>query len=80
MQTRIQKWGNSLAIRIPRAFATEVNLQHNTPVDISLLEDKIIIKPIAEPELTLEELLAGIKEENLHGEVDTGSAAGNEIW
>ena len=80
MQTRIQKWGNSLAIRIPSAFATEVNLQHNTPVDISLREDTIIIKPIVEPELTLEELLAGIKEENLHREVDTGSAAGNEIW
>ncbi|MFC1957266.1 AbrB/MazE/SpoVT family DNA-binding domain-containing protein [Chloroflexota bacterium] len=49
MKTRVQKWGNSLALRIPKPFATEVGLQRETTVEISLANGKLIITPIAKP-------------------------------
>jgi len=80
MRTRIQKWGNSLALRIPKSFATEVGLQKETAIEISLADGKLVITPVAEPKLTLNQLLAKVTEENLHHEVNTGPAAGNEMW
>jgi len=80
MKTRVQKWGNSLALRIPKSFATEVGLERETAVDISLAAGKLVITPVAKPKATLKQLLAKITKENLHHEVDTGSAVGNEAW
>ncbi len=80
MKTRVQKWGNSLALRIPKSFANEVGLERETAVDISLSSGKLIITPVAKPKPSLNQLLAKITEENLHHEVDIGSAIGNEIW
>ena len=80
MRTRIQKWGNSLALRIPKAFATEVGLQRETPIEVSLADGKLIITPVANPKPTLKQLLAKVTRENLHHEVDTGPAVGNETW
>jgi antitoxin MazE len=80
MQTRVQKWGNSLALRIPRSFAAEVRLREDTPVELSLEEGKLVIRPLAEEPLTLEELLRGVTEQNLHGEWVTGRAIGKEAW
>ncbi|MBW1727344.1 MAG: AbrB/MazE/SpoVT family DNA-binding domain-containing protein [Deltaproteobacteria bacterium] len=80
MQTKIQKWGNSLALRIPKSFALNVNLKQNELVDISIEKGKIIISPIAQKEYSLEELLKGVLENNLHSEFDTGAPAGKEIW
>ncbi len=79
MRVRIQKWGNSLALRIPRAFAKEAHLEPNTEVEVSLVEGKLILIPV-EPEFTLEDLLAGITEDNIHHEIETGPAVGNEVW
>jgi len=80
MQTRIQKWGNSLALRIPKAFAIEARLEEDAVVDIALVEGQIIIKPIAAHEWTLEELLAGVTRNNIHREIETGSKVGKELW
>ena len=80
MRTRVQKWGNSLALRIPKSFATEVGLQRETSVEISLADGKLIITPVAKPKLTLKQLLARVTKENLHHEVDSGPAIGNETW
>ncbi len=80
MRTRVQKWGNSLALRIPKAFADEAGLQKETPVEVSLANGKLVITRVTAPELTLKQLLAGVTEENLHREFDTGPAAGNETW
>jgi antitoxin MazE len=80
MRTRVQKWGNSLALRIPKSFANEVGLQKETSVEVSLAEGKLIITPITRPELNLNQLLAKVTKENLHHEVDTGPAVGNEVW
>ena len=80
MRTKIHKWGNSLALRIPRGFAIHAQLDNNSEVDIQLEDKQIIIKPVTRQQLTLEDLIAGINSENIHNEVNTGSEQGNEIW
>ena len=80
MKTRIQKWGNSLALRIPKSFADEVGLQRETTIEMSLADGKLVITPVAKPKPTLKQLLAKVTMDNLHNEVDTGSASGNEMW
>ena len=80
MRTRVQKWGNSLALRIPKAFATEIGLQRNSPVEVSLVDGQLVIVPVVEPVFTLEHLLAQVTEDNLHGEIETGPAVGKEVW
>ncbi len=80
MRVQIQKWGNSLAIRIPKAFAKETTIKQGTFVDLSTQEGSLVAKPIKDLNYTLEELLAGVTKENLHGEVDTGAAMGREVW
>ncbi len=80
MKTRVQKWGNSLALRIPKSFATEVGLRTDSSVDVTLVKGKLVIAPIVKRELTLKALLAQVTDNNLHHEVDTGSAVGSEAW
>jgi antitoxin MazE len=80
MHAKVQKWGNSLALRIPKAFAVDTQLENDSMVEISVVEGQIIVKPLVKPEWTLEEMLAGINQQNIHNEIDTGSATGNEIW
>jgi len=79
MQTKIKKWGNSLALRIPKSFALDAKLKQNELVDISIDKEKIIITPICEKEYSLNELLEGVSADNLHGEFDTGVPVGKEI-
>ena len=80
MRTKVQKWGNSLALRIPKAFARDVQLENDSLVEINIVEGQIIITPVEPPSWTLEELLAGINKKSIHREVDTGSILGNEVW
>ena len=76
----MQKWGSSLGIRIPKAFAHEAHLEEDTPVEMALVDGKVVLVPVPDPAPTLEELLAGVTDENRHGEFDTGPAVGNEVW
>lgn len=80
MQSRVQKWGNSLALRIPKSFAAEIGLADETAVEISLVEGKLVVSPIQKPTYTLKELLAGVTNDNIHNEEDTGTPEGNEVW
>ncbi|HSG43672.1 MAG TPA: AbrB/MazE/SpoVT family DNA-binding domain-containing protein [Anaerolineales bacterium] len=80
MLTKVQKWGNSLALRIPKAFALDAQLENDSVVEISIVDGQIVIKPVTAPTWTLEELLSGINKTNIHHEVDTGSPVGNEVW
>lgn len=80
MKTRIQRWGNSLALRIPKSFAAEAGLQKETSIELSVSDGKLIITPLAEPGFTLTQMLSKINEDNLHRETDTGKAVGNEVW
>lgn len=80
MRAKVQKWGNSLALRIPKAFAAEVGLANDTAVEITVKGRKMVIEPVVSPALTLEQLLRDVTKENIHAEMDTGPAQGNEIW
>lgn len=80
MRTRVQRWGNSLAVRIPKSFAAELQLDNNSEVDLSLVNGQLTVLPVATPLWTLDTLLAGITEANVHQDVSTGSAVGQEVW
>jgi antitoxin MazE len=80
MQSKIQKWGNSLAVRIPKHFVKEAHLSYGTSVDLSVADGKLVIDPHTEPVYRLEDLLRGVRKSNIHSEVDTGAAAGRELW
>ena len=80
MQTTIQKWGNSLAVRIPKAFVKEARVAYGTAVDLSVDDGKIVIDPHPKSEYRLEDLLKGVTHRNRHAEVETGDAAGREVW
>ena len=79
MKARVQKWGNSLALRIPKSFAAEAGLRENAPVELSLVEGKVVVQSVSPEPLTLDELLRGVTDDNLHEEWDTGPAVGREI-
>jgi antitoxin MazE len=80
MKTRVQKWGNSLALRIPKSFAAEAGLGVGAAVELSVVKGTLVVKPIKPEPLTLEELLRGVTSDNLPGEWDTGPAVGKEVW
>ena len=80
METRVQKWGNSLALRIPKPLASQIGLEPNSPVELSLRGDKLMIELVTPPELNLDDLLARVTRDNIHGEVDTGPPIGREVW
>jgi len=78
--TKVQRWGNSLAVRIPKSFAEEVGLMHGSPVEMRLVDGGLLVEPASTRPLSLEELLDGVTDSNLHAEVDTGPAQGSEAW
>lgn len=80
MLTKVQKWGNSIAVRIPKAFADEMHITAETTVEIRVEDGKLVIESVGRPVYTLDELLAGITPENLHEEVDWGEPVGKETW
>ena len=80
MITRVRKWGNSLALRIPKSFANEIGLENEASVEVSLADGKLVITPVPKPVLNLNQLLSKITRENLYVEVDTGRPVGNETW
>jgi antitoxin MazE len=80
MRTKIVKWGNSLGLRIPKAFAEEVQMSDGAEVDLSLEGDHLIIRVLPHQKANLDDLLAGITDDNLHDEIDSGDPAGGENW
>jgi len=80
MQLAVRKWGNSLAIRIPKTIATESDIGEGSLVEIRLKKGSLIITPVRSRDYSLDELLEGVTAENIHGEVDTGARVGKEQW
>jgi antitoxin MazE len=79
MNTQVGKWGNSLAVRIPGTYAKELHLKDGMELEVTILDDGLLLRP-RKHEYTLEELLDQVTPENLHGETDWGSAVGREAW
>jgi antitoxin MazE len=80
MLLRVQKWGNSLALRIPAAFVRETGLGPGANVDLQLDGKRLIITPSPGGPYSLEELVDGITEDNRHEAWDTGAPQGREVW
>jgi antitoxin MazE len=80
MVTKIQKWGNSLGLRIPKSFAKEAGVEEGSAVDISIQGDRIVIKTVRPTRYELDDLLSRVRKDNLHDEIDTGEPIGREVW
>ena len=80
MRVRVQKWGNSLALRIPRSFAAETALDPGAEVDLTLEAGRLVVTPVDPPAHSLEEFLSRVSASNLHDEHDTGRSVGTEVW
>ena len=80
MRTKIQKWGNSLGLRIPKSFAEEAQLHAGSAVDLSMDDGRLIVRRWRVPPYRLEDLLSKVTKDNLHKEVPTREAVGREAW
>ena len=79
MQLAIAKWGNSLALRLPRHVARDANLTEGATVDLSVKDGSIVVTPVRK-KYSLDDLLAQMTADNLHPEVDWGEPKGDEVW
>ena len=77
---KLAYWGNCLALRIPSSLAREVCFEEGTSAKLSVVKGKLVVAPVDEtPVYRLSDLVAGITDENLHGEIGTGAAVGREF-
>ena len=79
MHTSIDKWGNSLGVRIPSLLAKKLGIKVGTSIEVDIIDDKLIISKKEETE-TLEMLLNGITKDNIHVDYLKDEAKGNEVW
>lgn len=80
MLTKIQRWGNSLALRIPRSFAAEAEVEAGSLVDISVGREGLRVRPVRRRKYELRKLLRAVTRKNLHKEVTAGRPLGREAW
>jgi antitoxin MazE len=80
MRSQIRKWGNSLAVRIPRSVAADLGVVQDSSVELSVEDGCLLVRPSTASPYALETLLAAVTAENLHAEVDLGTAIGKEAW
>jgi len=80
MRKKVNKWGNSLGLRIPKLVAAEVGLEEDSLVNITIVNGSIVISPARETPLELEAILNQVTKENHHGEANTGPSTGREAW
>lgn len=75
----IQKWGNSLAIRIPQALAGQLEVEAGATVELQVREGELVVRPVRSKKLSLGELLKNCRPSQLHGETDFGADVGREV-
>ncbi|MFA6240247.1 MAG: AbrB/MazE/SpoVT family DNA-binding domain-containing protein [Candidatus Hydrogenedentales bacterium] len=78
MQVRVQKWGESLALRIPKSIASDMGITAESAVELQMRNGKLEVAAMAQSSLELDRLLALVTEENVHGEIDSGRPVGRE--
>lgn len=79
MQLAIAKWGNSLALRLPRHVAKDANLTEGAPVELTVRDGTVVVTPVRK-KYRLDDLLAQMNENNKHAETDWGEPQGDEVW
>ena len=75
----IQRWGNSLAVRIPAALASELAVVEGTQIEVAARDGELIVRPVTRRKFKLKELLVNCKPSQLHGETDFGPDVGREV-
>jgi antitoxin MazE len=80
MRAHVRKWGNSLALRIPRTFAADANLEDGTAVELTVADGRLVAAPVRPHGPSLRRLLAGVRPGNLHEETTWGARVGKESW
>lgn len=80
MTTIVQKWGNSLALRIPSALAKDIHLHQGSMVDVAVVEGEMVVKPRGQNKVSLSHMLKSITKNNRHSEQNSEGAAGREVW
>ncbi|MGP1680486.1 MAG: AbrB/MazE/SpoVT family DNA-binding domain-containing protein [Burkholderiales bacterium] len=80
MKVLLKKWGNSAAVRIPASVMEAAHLNLDQAVDVKEEDGRIVIEPNRPKVYLLEDLVGGITRANLHDSIDTGPAAGREVW
>jgi antitoxin MazE len=80
MKTKAQKWGNSLAVRLPRPVAQKVGIKLDDPLEIQISKGRVVLIPSSAPEYRLSDLLKKVTKKNIHHETDWGKPRGKEIW
>lgn len=77
MEAHIQKWGNSLGLRIPMQLAKQLKLHQGSPVTIEIEDDRMVIQS---PKYNLDTMIADITPENRHHQILDDEQQGNEEW
>jgi antitoxin MazE len=80
MLKKIQKWGSSLALRIPRSLADDAGVEVGSEVDLSVRRGDLIVKPSGRRRYRLDDLLRKVTSENIHAEMPTGAPVRREVW
>jgi antitoxin MazE len=80
MNATVQKWGNSLALRIPSSVAKDIQLHQGSAVELAVEDGKMIVKPSKKRKASLAQLLKGVTKDNRHSEQDWGAPVGLEAW
>ncbi|HEY4522860.1 MAG TPA: AbrB/MazE/SpoVT family DNA-binding domain-containing protein [Candidatus Paceibacterota bacterium] len=83
MSTKLQKWGNSLAVRIPDDVVEDAGLAPGTEVTVRKMRNSVVITPARAKKrspINIDEMIERIRPETLHGETDWGPPVGKEVW
>jgi antitoxin MazE len=79
-KSQLAKWGNSLAVRLPRQIVETARLQEGDPLSLSVGKDGAVVMRPARRKYRLDELVSRIKPKNQHSETDWGEPVGKELW
>ncbi len=80
MQTKVQKWGNSMGLRIPSPIAREAELKYGDTVELGVEDGAVVVRPATRVRVDLKALLRKVTRKNLHREIPTGRPVGREAW
>ena len=80
MKTQVAKWGNSLAVRIPKTVAKKARLRRGDPIELRVSRPGAVEIRSRKPKPTLAQLVRGITPQNRHSETEWGAPRGNELW
>ena len=80
MEARLQKWGNSLGIRIPSSILKSLNIKPNEILNIEQEEEKIVISIPKKKKISLEESFKNYHGDNLAKDFSWDDPMGKEIW